>query len=513
MSFFYKIKDKNKKLIFFKRNKLQRDFKKRHTNRNIILKSRQLGFTTDECIDSLDDVLFEQNFDALIIAHEKEEALKIFDNKVNLAWINFNEELKNAYAVEADRANTLKFGHGEGIYSSISVASSGRSQTYHRVHISEFPKICAKYPKKAEEIISGTIPAVPLEGRVDIEGTAEGEIGEFHDMFWDAWNRQGGKNFDPAIMRKQPMEYAAFFYNWQWDEEEINQIREPLEVPAEFLEYQQKHDLSEIEITYYYQKFLALGKNWSRLKQQYPTTPTEAFRSSGERLFDSDKVLACEKEYPSREKVGDWIWLAEFDNRHRYALGADVAEGVGRDSCAASIWDFDENEIVAIYFSNKIDPVNFAYELRTGGNRYGTCLIGPEANNHGHATISKLKEIYSIEQIYTQIIENKIRKTKTQKLGWHTNLATKPKMMFDFNDAINQNLIKIPREIAHEARLYGKDKLNELKADPDATLHFDLLTSAVIGWQMRNVAETSGSQSNLLEKMQQSAKKETRLAA
>jgi hypothetical protein len=86
-------------------------------------------------------------------------------------------------------------------------------------------------------------------------------------------------------------------------------------------------------------------------------------------------------------------------------------------------------------------------------------------------------------------------------------------MMFDFNDAINQNLIKIPREIAHEARLYGKDKLNELKADPDATLHFDLLTSAVIGWQMRNVAETSGSQSNLLEKMQKSAKKETRLAA
>ena len=493
MKTLYKIKDKQRRLICFERNKAQGNFAANCMNRNIVLKSRQLGITTDETIDSLDDVLFIPNLDALLIAHEKEEALKLFDNKVDLAWKNIHEPLKEYWKVDSDRANTLKFGHKDGSYSSISVATSGRSGTYHRVHISEFGKICAKYPAKAEEIISGTMPAVPLEGRIDIESTAEGDIGEFHDMFWKAWNRQGGRNFDPKTMKKQPMEYAAFFYNWTWDEDEMALIKATIPVPREFQEYQQKHNLTDIQITYYYQKFLALNENWKRLRQQYPTTPEEAFSSSGDRLFDPDKVKACEQEYPERQKIGDWIYLKPYNNRHRYGGGADVAEGVGGDSSSATIWDFDENEVVAFYASNQVAPDVFAYEIRDGGNRYGTCLFGVERNNHGHATLAKLKELYPAEKIYKEIQTDKLKNRQTEKLGWHTNLATKPKMLFDFKDATDQGAVKLPREIVHEARIYTRDELNRAKADQEATNHFDLLTGTAIGWQMRNYAgkETS----------------------
>ena len=64
ISHFYKIKTKNQTFVTFKRNRAQQDFHKNKHTRNIILKSRQLGFTTDEAMDTLDDVAFNRNFDA-----------------------------------------------------------------------------------------------------------------------------------------------------------------------------------------------------------------------------------------------------------------------------------------------------------------------------------------------------------------------------------------------------------------------------------------------------------------
>ena len=86
---FYKIKNKQKQLVTFKKNKAQRDFDKNKHCRNIILKSRQLGFTTLEAIDMLDDTLFQRNMDCLFIAQDLETAKDIFDNKIKLAWDNF----------------------------------------------------------------------------------------------------------------------------------------------------------------------------------------------------------------------------------------------------------------------------------------------------------------------------------------------------------------------------------------------------------------------------------------
>ena len=85
----YWIKSKTLKKVLFKRNRAQADFQTNKGLRNIILKSRQLGFTTEESIDSLDDILFTPNMDALIIAHEKQEAIRVFDTKIAYAWDNF----------------------------------------------------------------------------------------------------------------------------------------------------------------------------------------------------------------------------------------------------------------------------------------------------------------------------------------------------------------------------------------------------------------------------------------
>lgn len=82
----YKIKDKNGKIRTFKPNKQQRERFIRGHCRNVILKARQLGFTTHEMIDALDDCLFTENFAAGCIAHALEDAKDIFRNKIKFAY-------------------------------------------------------------------------------------------------------------------------------------------------------------------------------------------------------------------------------------------------------------------------------------------------------------------------------------------------------------------------------------------------------------------------------------------
>lgn len=266
-SHLYRIRDKKQQLIQFKRNKAQEHFNQNKWTRNLILKSRQLGFTTDEAIDSLDDVLFNRNTECLLIAHNLDAGKKIFDGKIELGWKNLPLELKSLYKVDANTAQTLKFEYGDGSYSSIAVDTSGRSGTYNRVHITEFADICKKFPNKVKDILEGTIPAVPTDGRVDIESTSQGAAGEFYEMCMLAKERG-----EP----KYPVEYKFHFYNWTWDEE-IEGLTPETRLPEKFLAYQKLNNLSDKEITYYYMKWLSLNQDWNSLHKEYPTTPEEAF--------------------------------------------------------------------------------------------------------------------------------------------------------------------------------------------------------------------------------------------
>lgn len=203
----------------------------------------------------------------MLIAHNLEAGTAIFDKKIDLAWKNLIPELKELYKVDANTTKTLKFEFGDGSFSSIAVDTSGRSGTYNRVHITEFADVCKKYPNKVKDILEGTIPAVPTDGRVDIESTSQGASGEFYDMFMQAWERGNPK---------YPVEYKAHFYNWTWDEE-IERLEPATDLPERFIEYQKEHKLSSQQITYYYHKWLSLNKDWNSLHKEYPTTPEEAF--------------------------------------------------------------------------------------------------------------------------------------------------------------------------------------------------------------------------------------------
>lgn len=273
----YKIKDKAGTVITFKPNWAQRILYNQMHYLNCILKVRQLGMTTFIQIFMLDRCLFNDNVNAGIVAHNKEDAEAFFDEKIKFAYDNLPQDLRNLRKATSDTVRSLKFNNG----STIRVGTSMRSGTYQYIHISEFGKMCAKYPDKAEEVITGTLNTVAPGQMVFIESTAEGPFGEFYDLC------RTSQDMTVAVKNKQteftPMDYKFFFFDWWRHPDYV--LHADVEIPDKlmlyFKELREEHgiELRPEQKAWYVKKAAEQG---DKMKQEYPSVWTEAFERSNE---------------------------------------------------------------------------------------------------------------------------------------------------------------------------------------------------------------------------------------
>lgn len=249
---------------------------------NLILKARQLGMTTLIQIFMLDRCLFNKNVSAGVIAHNREDAEDFFSKKIKYAYDNLPDWLRAAIPTEGDSAKQLAFTNG----SSIRVGTSLRSGTYQYLHISEFGKICAKYPEKAQEIISGSLNTVHAGQFVFIESTAEGAYGHFHDMCQTALRHKGGLS---------QLDYKMFFFPWY---QHPSYVLDGVEIPQGDEEYFASLERQGIELTAtqkgWYSKKKVVQKGL--MKQEYPSTPQEAFMRLSEHAIYGKEMRAVREE-------------------------------------------------------------------------------------------------------------------------------------------------------------------------------------------------------------------------
>lgn len=274
-------------------NPAQRRLIARLWHRNLILKARQLGFTTLIAILWLDHALFNADQRCGIVAQDRETAESIFRDKVKLAYERLPEFLRDRMPLARDSATELLFGHNN---SSIRVATSVRSGTIHRLHVSEFGKIGAKYPAKAKEVVTGSLPAVPLDGIAVIESTAEGQSGEFYEM------TMRSKAIAEAGKSLSERDYRFHFFPW-WQEEKYRLAHPGASVITE----QDEQYFAEIEAECGC-TIDAEQRNWyvatrdsdfsgdpQKMWQEYPSTPDEAFKVSTEGAYYSVQLSAARK--------------------------------------------------------------------------------------------------------------------------------------------------------------------------------------------------------------------------
>lgn len=347
----YYVKDKSGKKVLFKFNWTQASFYKVLWYFNVILKARQLGFTTFVLIYFLDACLFNANHSAGVIAHTQDDAQDLFDNKVKFAYDNLPLWFKKPLA-NTDSAKKLVFDNG----SSITVGTSLRSGTYQKLLVSEFGKISAKFPAKAVEIKTGALNTVEAGQEIFIESTAEGKSGEFFELVTNSRNLLAQKK---DLTRLEPKFHFYTWYNnpeYRLTEDETRRTV----ISQELQKYLDTLPIDGNQKAWYAAKEAIMKDD---MKREFPSTPDEAFEGSLEGAFYAQEMASvrkangiCRLPYDSSYLVSTFwdlggsrdqfsIWFYQYiDRQHRFI---DYHESNGNG------WNF---------YSKLLNDKNYAYD-------------------------------------------------------------------------------------------------------------------------------------------------------
>ena len=354
----YHIVDEHGKDQLFKMRPAQKKLYKERHWRNILLKARQLGMTTFVDLFGLDLAIWNRNIRGGIVAHTREDAAVIFRDKIKYAYEHLPDFIREWFPAEKNDAGELLLANN----SSMRVGTGFRSATAQFLHLSEYAAICARYPKKASEIKTGSIPAVHEGGFIFIESTAKGNEGDFYDMCMNS------QRTTLAGRELSPLSFKFHFFPW-YDCDTYRSDPERVIIPARLTEYFDKQEIAlglkfdPCQRAWYAETEATLG---GEMKSEHPTTAEEAFESSIEGAYyrtQLDKAFAD-------ERVGEFSLAPELPDHTAWDIGRDTT----------SIWFFQDlrGEIRLIdYYENSGEEMEFYVGvLRDRGYNYGT-HIGP----------------------------------------------------------------------------------------------------------------------------------------
>ena len=257
----------------------------------------------------------------------------------------------------------------------------------------------------------------------------------------------------------------------QWFMDKSNRILQVTPIISEGIPTWDMFTLHDIEI---------LKKDAEDFAGEYLCDPSK----SDNKFFNIDRINEDLKRCKQPIKTEQGIkYYGGLELGHRYGVGGDTSEGIGKDSNALTCFNFRTGEEMASYHSNEIKPELFAYLMARVGEDFGKCLIAPEINNmSGGIVITTLKGIY--ENIYRFVDKRNVIERESTKLGWYTSTLTKTNAFMGFRKDYNDGLIKINNpELLKEMKMYST---NDLAETSKITRHFDLLMSAVIAWGVKD---------------------------
>lgn len=288
----YTIKNKKKRLVPFRPNEAQEEMLREMWYRNCIPKARQRGFSTLIQLMGLDTALFLPGSDVGVIAQDLPTAQEIFESKIKLAYDNLPPIIQEMVPVVSKTTTSIKFANGSGVR----IGTSMRGGTPNFVHVSEFGKISAKYPDKAREVLTGTLPAVPIDGVVFIESTAEGRDGAFYEMAKEA------KISHDAGRKLTPLDFKLHFASW-WDADEYEIDPDGVILTDKDAEY---FDQVEAKIGrtlgprkrawYVTTRRQLFAGDQQMMFQEYPSTFDEAFSISMEGTYYAQQLTQARKD-------------------------------------------------------------------------------------------------------------------------------------------------------------------------------------------------------------------------
>lgn len=445
----YRIKDKlSSKPVFFQPNAAQEFYLAARKGRDIILKPRQVGYTTLAAVRGIDKVLWESNQTCGILAHHQGTVTTIFNDLVKFIYQWFKRDWKPFYepVEKSDNTTELAFksdGLGRVLDSSIRVLYDFRGKTINYLHVSEASRV-------EDERLLGSLQGVPVNGEVVFESTANGRGGQFYRQ-WKSWR----ENRDTAP-------YKGHFIPWFAIYPEIPEswVAAP---DVAWTDYEDK-----IRKEYELNDQHLLWRRWcieancngdaDQFESEYPSNDNDCFLAGEAGVFPHTLIRMQERN--NREPIQKCFLISEGtkmalhqDNHgifsiwklpevsHTYAIGADPAGGVGKDRGAAYVKDRKTKEIVARLWGD-LDPADFAKELYKLATFYNKAWICVEANNHGGTVLNELKN-RSYAHLYKRIVLDEMTAKPTSKVGFLTTNESKLRITEQFKTACKEGDIVI----------------------------------------------------------------------
>lgn len=461
------IVDKKRNTVPFFFNEVQEDFIEKletlGTNKPFfVLKGRQQGFTSVITAIQLSFAIVRKNFSGFTMADRTDNTMAIFNDKARVVYDRLPEELK-----PSEKFNSRNEMFFDKLNSSWRIATAtdqvGRSRTLNFVHFSEV----AFYECNLSDLQAGIGEAITAGAIQVYETTANG-----FNQAKDLWDSESCHNL---------------FYEWWRSPEYRSTEYEYLETQDPWLIERKKvleaKGCDKEQIAWYCKKYDSyLDKN--TIKQEYPITPTEAFVSSGDCVFDKEainnQIARCvslqaprrgyftyKKEaipIPNSEgvmidvewKIKDiefvesrdgYIFLheeprvkvkdGEITHKAPYSLGGDTA-GTGKDYFTGKVICNLDDKTVATLHKQYIDEDLYAEQMYCLGKYYHDALIGIEINYSRQPT-RILQKKYNYPNLYMRERLDGASDRSIMDYGFETTSRTKPIIIGELVELMRNN--------------------------------------------------------------------------
>lgn len=497
---FLYIRTKESELVKFKMNEPQRRLydtmaelrRKRQPIRIIILKARQMGFST-----LTEGLLFwatanGENTDSMIVAHVEEATHNLYRMSQTF-YECLPEELKPARRTSNAQEIVFDTREGTGLKSRIRCATAGgsgigRSYTLKNLHMSEF----AFWPGNKLETYTGLMQAVPDEAdtMVIIESTANG-YNEFKDM-WDA-AVAGESGFTPV------------FFPWFEMKEYSRAVPEGFRLTEEEKKLKETYALTDGQLAW---RRWCIQTNCAgdinMFRQEYPATPDEAFIATGQCVFDKEKIILRREEVKGAKwekgifrfdydgtHVTDIRWEEDENGPirihtrpvagHPYVIGGDTA-GTGSDKFTGQVLDNSTGEQAAV-LSHQFDEGFYARQMYCLGIWYNTALIGVETN-YSTYPVKELERLGYPKLYVRERVDTYTGKTM-QTYGFNTTSVTRPLIIDGLKEIVRRDIELIGDwETLGEMLTFVYDE--KWKGQAEAGKHDDLVMALAIAHHIRS---------------------------
>lgn len=453
---FIKIDTKEGDIIAFELNDAQIDLYKelclqkraKKRMRINILKARQLGMSTFIAALYIVLALLVPGQRAVVVADIAENAKKIFE-KYQFMYESLPDWIKQAIPLKANNAHELvvSFGVRKSSIRVVTVGDhSGRGTTCQYLHLSEvafWPDI-----KSVIRSLNQTVSTKNPFSIIIYETTANG-VNEYKSMYDNA---VGGKS-----------SFKAVFYPWYLDKD-YRMDYWGFELMEHEKKLMEELHLDLHQIAWYRFKLNEMEGDINSLRQEYPSTPIEAFITTGSSLFPMELVLKrkgeiIDKKFPRYEFIwdkkivseqGDSINLVnprlspssmglitifkEVERGHPYIVNVDPAMG-GEDNFVAQVFDNHTCKQVAKLSINHNSNYQWLGEqIYCLCRYYNGAFLNAECNNPTGTFVLEVAEtcghhfIYqdnAVDTLSDHYEDRRGYKTKTSNREYMINLTVK----------------------------------------------------------------------------------------